>query len=211
MKYKAVIFDLDGVILSTDNYHYEAWKALADKLGIYFDETINNRLRGVSRMESLEIILEKYNGRLTDAEKLKYANEKNELYKSLLKNMAPSAVSKEVKDTMDSLRAGGILLAIGSSSKNAKFILKQVGLNDYFDSISDGEDITNSKPHPEVFQKAAQFLGVGAEVCLVVEDAVSGVEAAKAAGMDSAAIGDAAKFNLANYNLKNFSELLEIC
>ena len=208
MKYKGVIFDLDGVICSTDHYHYLAWKALADRLGIYFDETINNRLRGVSRMASLEIILERYNGTLSEEEKLAAAEEKNNLYRELLKEMTPADLSPEVKNTLDALRAKGLLLGIGSSSKNTKFILSRIGLGDYFDKISDGTNITRSKPDPEVFIKAASFLGLKPADCLVVEDAKAGIEAARAAGMDSAAIGDAAGCGLATWDLSRFSDLL---
>lgn len=210
MKYKAIIFDLDGVICHTDHYHFMAWKALADKLGIYFDETINNRLRGVSRMESFEIILEKYDGSMTDTQKIAYAEEKNDIYKELLKNMSESDLSKEVKDTLDALRAQGIKLAIGSSSKNAPFILSRIGLGGYFDAISDGNNITKSKPDPEVFTLAAQYIDMDPKDCLVVEDAVAGLEAGFAAGMDCAAIGDAVLSNQATYNLVSFGGLLDI-
>ena len=209
MKYKGIIFDLDGVICSTDHYHYLAWKALADRLGAYFDETINNRLRGVSRMASLEIVLERYDGALTEEEKLAAAEEKNNTYRELLKQMSPADLSEEVKTTLDALRAKGLLLGIGSSSKNTKFILSRIGLGDYFDKISDGTNITRSKPDPEVFLKAAEYLGLEPKDCLVVEDAVAGVQAAHAAGMDAAAVGDAAESGLAEYSLKSFSELLD--
>ena len=208
MKYKGVIFDLDGVICFTDHYHYLAWKALADKLGVYFDETINNRLRGVSRMASLEIILERYDGTLSEEEKLAAAEEKNAIYRELLKQMSPADLSPEVKATLDALRAKGLLLGIGSSSKNTKFILAQIGLGDYFDKISDGTNITRSKPDPEVFLKAAEYLGLEPKDCLVVEDAKAGVQAALAAGMDAAAIGDAVSCGLGTYNLSRFSDLL---
>ena len=208
MKYKGIIFDLDGVICSTDHYHYLAWKALADRLGIYFDETINNRLRGVSRMESLDIVLERYDGVLSEEEKRAAAEEKNNTYRELLKQMSPADLSAEVKATLDALRARGLLLGIGSSSKNTKFILNQIGLGDYFDKISDGTNITRSKPDPEVFLKAAEYLGLGPGDCLVVEDAKAGVQAARAAGMDAAAIGDAVSCGLATYNLGSFSDLL---
>ncbi|HOO27559.1 MAG TPA: beta-phosphoglucomutase, partial [Lachnospiraceae bacterium] len=191
MKYKAVIFDLDGVICHTDMYHYQAWKAVADKLGIYFDESINNRLRGVSRMASFEIILERYKGTMSKEDKLRYTEEKNEIYKELLKNMGPQSLGTEVKDTLDRLRAAGAKLAIGSSSKSAKFILGRLGLEGYFDAVSDGNNIINSKPDPEVFVKAARFIDVPAAECLVVEDAKAGLEAAIKGGMDCAAIGEA--------------------
>lgn len=212
MKYEAIIFDLDGVICHTDHYHYMAWKELADKIGVYFDEQINNRLRGVSRMESLEIILERWDGEhLSDEEKLKLAEEKNTIYLNLLKQMSPKDLSQEVKDTLDSLRAGGLKLAIGSSSKNARFILGQIGLENYFDAISDGNNIMRSKPYPDVFQMAAKYLNIDPSKCLVVEDAKAGIDAAVAAGMDSAAIGDAYGYSVANYSLNNFSELLKVC
>ena len=210
MKYKGIIFDLDGVICSTDHYHYLAWKALADKLGAYFDETINNRLRGVSRMASLDIVLERYDGALTEEEKRSAAEEKNATYRKLLEQMTPADLSDEVKTTLDALRAKGLLLGIGSSSKNTRFILGRIGLGDYFDKISDGTNITRSKPDPEVFVKAAQFLELAPEDCLVVEDAKAGVEAALAAGMDAAAIGDAVSCGLATYNLGSFSDLLRV-
>lgn len=210
MKYKAIIFDLDGVICHTDKYHYQAWKAVADKLGIYFDEVINNRLRGVSRMESFEIILERYDAEMSEEDKIRYATEKNEIYKELLKNMTPEDLSPEVKDTLDALRSAGAVLAIGSSSKNARFILERLGLGDYFDAISDGNNITNSKPDPEVFVKAAQYVGQEPKDCLVVEDAKAGLEAAIAGGMDCAAIGDAVKCGLGTYNLDTFADLLKV-
>lgn len=210
MNYKGIIFDLDGVICHTDKYHYQAWKKLADRLGIYFDETINNRLRGVSRMESLNIILERADKTYTEQEKEAFATEKNEVYKELLKQMTPEELSPEVKDTLEALRNKGILLSIGSSSKNAGFILNRLGLGDFFDAVSDGNNISHSKPDPEVFLKAAEFLKLPASECLVVEDAEAGLLAAKNGGMDSAAIGDAVKSDLPQYKLKTFSDLLNI-
>ena len=210
MKYKAVIFDLDGVICHTDMYHYQAWKQIADELGIYFDEEINNRLRGVSRMESFEIILERYEGTMSLEDKVVYTTRKNEAYKELLKNMSPADLSPEVKETLDGLRAKGLKLAIGSSSKNAGFILERLGLDGYFDAVSDGNNITRSKPAPEVFVKAAQLVGEASGDCLVVEDAKAGLEAAIGGGMDCAAMGDAVASGLATYDLTEFSDLLKI-
>lgn len=146
MKYKGIIFDLDGVICHTDKYHYQAWKKLADKLGIYFDQEINNRLRGVSRMESFDIILEKYHGQMSQEDKVRYAAEKNDLYRELLKNMTTDDLDPQVKETLDTLRSRGLLLAIGSSSKNAGFILERLGLDGYFDAVSDGNNISRSNP-----------------------------------------------------------------
>lgn len=197
------------MICHTDKYHYQAWKKLADKLGIYFDEEINNRLRGVSRMESFEIILEKYDGEMTEEEKVCYASEKNDLYRELLKNMTTADLDPQVKETLDALRSRGLLLAIGSSSRNAGFILERLGLSGYFDAVSDGNNISRSKPDPEVFLKAAEYLNLQPQDCLVVEDAESGLEAAFGGHMDCAAIGDAVKCGRATYNLNTFSDLLE--
>ena len=210
MSYDAVIFDLDGVICYTDEYHYQAWKAMADSIGVYFDREINNRLRGVSRMASLEIVLERASGEFSLAEKEELADQKNELYKKLLANMSPADLSDEVKSTLDELRRRGYRLAIGSSSKNTPFILRQIGLGDYFDAVSDGNNITRSKPDPEVFEKAAQILCIEPKRCLVVEDAVSGAEAAHRGGMKAACVGDASRAKAGDYNLKSVKDLLEI-
>ena len=211
MKFQAVIFDLDGVICFTDEYHYRAWKAMADGMGIPFDRTVNNRLRGVSRMASLEIILEKYEGpALSQADKEKLAGQKNDIYRESLKEMSTADLSSEVKETLDSLRAMGLKLAIGSSSRNTPFILGQIGLKDYFDAVSDGNNITRSKPDPEVFVKAAGMLGIAPETCLVVEDAVSGAEAGHAGGMKVACLGDAALNKAGDWNMQSIRELLDI-
>ena len=211
MNYKAVIFDLDGVICSTDEYHYLAWKKMADTMGIYFDRTINNRLRGVSRMESLEIILERYEGEPLSAEKkMELATLKNDIYRESLKQMSTTDLSDEVRDTLNALRAKGLKLAIGSSSKNTPFILGQLGLGDFFDAISDGNNIINSKPDPEVFLKAAQFLNMTPDECLVVEDAVSGAQAGHAGNFKVACVGDASKAGVGDFNMDSFSNLLKI-
>lgn len=208
--YKAIIFDLDGVICFTDEYHYQAWKKLADRLGIYFDKEINNRLRGVSRMESLEIILEKSTKAFAQEEKEMLAEEKNENYCRLLKQMTTDDLSLNVKNTLEELRKRGLKLAIGSSSKNTRIILKQIGLEKFFDAVSDGTNIVNSKPDPEVFLKAAQYVNEKPEHCLVVEDAVAGVEAAYRGGFDCAGLGEAHKHPKVTYKLNSFDDLLEI-
>jgi beta-phosphoglucomutase len=198
------------VIVFTDKYHYLAWKELADKLGIYFDETINNRLRGVSRMESLEIILERSDKEYSETQKVQFAAEKNELYRKLLGQMTPADVSDSVRNTLAKLREERHKIAIGSSSKNAKFILEQVALTDAFDAISDGLNITRSKPDPEVFLKAADFLGEAYDNCIVVEDAYAGIDAAKAAGMMAVGIGDAALYEKTDVAISDFEELLSL-
>lgn len=211
MDIKGIIFDLDGVIVFTDHYHYLAWKMIADEMNIYFDETINNRLRGVSRMESLEIILENYHGApLSDEEKVSLAEKKNNFYRELLQQMSPESVAPEVRYTLQTLRERSYKLSIGSSSKNTKTILERVNLTDAFDAISDGTNITRSKPDPEVFLKAAQFLGLESETCAVIEDAFAGIDAACAAGMISVGIGDASGYDKATYHIQSFDELLTI-
>ena len=161
MKIKAVIFDLDGVLVFTDQYHYQAWKKIADEKGVYFDEKINDRLRGVSRMESLDIILEQDKGMpLTQNEKELLAEKKNRIYRKLLENMTSEDVTDDVRKTLKALRDRGYKIALGSSSKNAKFILEKTELTDLFDAIADGTVITRSKPDPEVFLKAADFLKI---------------------------------------------------
>lgn len=208
---KAIIFDLDGVICFTDKYHYIAWKKLADKHGIYFDEEINNRLRGVSRMDSLDIILERASKEYSAMEKEEMADEKNATYVELLKSMSTADLSDEVKQTLNELRNRGYKLAIGSSSKNTKMILGQLGLGEFFDAISDGTNITRSKPDPEVFLKAAQFLGLDPKDCLVVEDAKAGIQAAHDGGFKSAGLGEATEHPSVTYKMETFGDLLKIC
>ena len=209
--YQGIIFDLDGVICHTDRYHFLAWKQIADQLGIHFDDRINDRMRGVSRMDSLEILLEGYHGEpLSAVQKAALAEKKNQLYVGLLQNMSEADLSEEVRKTMDTLRNRGRKLAIGSSSKNTKLILKRLGISDYFDAVSDGTNITRSKPDPEVFLCAAQYLGLSPEKCLVVEDAKSGILAAKSGGFDSAGLEEAAAFAFVTYPLQSFSDLLKL-
>ncbi len=208
-KYDAILFDLDGVICSTDEYHYLAWKTIADELGLPFSREKSNRTRGVSRMESLQIVIEDYDKPLTDEEKRQLADVKNERYKKLLEQMGPADLDPQVYKTLVALRAKGIKLVIGSSSKNAKLILGRLGLGDFFDAIADGTDITHSKPDPEVFLCAAKKVAIVPERCLVVEDAVAGAMAGHAAGCDVACVGDAAANEAGDYNLSSFAQLLD--
>lgn len=207
---QGVIFDLDGVLVSTDELHYAAWKRLADREGITFDRAINDRLRGVSRMASLEIILERAGRTYSEDEKQEMAAYKNGLYVTLLDRLTPADVLPGVLGTLDGLRARGVKLAVGSSSKNAKKILEKTGLIDGFDAVADGTDITRSKPDPEVFLSAAEKLGLPSEACAVVEDAEAGIEAAKAGGMTALAVGDARKSPLADKKLDDIRELLTL-
>ena len=202
MKIEAVIFDLDGVIVSTDECHYRAWKKTADEEGIYFDRKINDRLRGVSRMDSLEIVLERAERLYTDEEKVELAERKNNYYKEYIKKLTKDDILSGVNENLAELKAKGIKVAIGSSSKNTPDILKYIGLDNYFDAVSDGNNIKKSKPDPEVFLKAADMLGVPYEKCLVVEDADSGIEAGKRAGMYTLAVNNAKG---ADYSLADLS------
>ena len=208
---KGIIFDLDGVLISTDKFHYLAWKQLADKLGIPFSEKDNEQLRGVSRMESLELVLKNDPSvKLTDEEKVAAATEKNDCYREYLKTMTPDDVSAEVRETLTALHDMGYKLSVGSSSKNARFILSQTDLTRYFDAIADGNDIKNSKPDPEVFLTAASFLGLDPAVCAVVEDAEAGLEAAVAAGMLPVAFASAYGSQLGKVQLSTFADLTKV-
>lgn len=208
MKYAGIIFDLDGVLCSTDEYHYRAWKMLTDRLGIPFDRKVNERLRGVSRMESLEIILEKSVQKYSNEEKQRLAEEKNENYRKLLSSMSAADLSAEVVDTLGKIRVQKIKLAVGSSSRNAPLILQKLELNSFFDAVIDGNDIVHSKPSPEVFLKAADRLKLPPSQCLVVEDAEAGVQAAAAGGFDCAALGRVQQ--PVRWRLKTFSDLLKL-
>ncbi len=208
---KGIIFDLDGVITSTDELHYEAWQALALKLGITnFTKEDNLRQRGVSRLESLEVVLEKTTNKYSAEEKIALADYKNEIYKKLLEKMDSSYLSKEVKETLEELKKQGYKLAIGSSSKNTKTILNKIGLGNFFDAISDGNNITKSKPDPEVFIKAAEMLNLNPSNCLVIEDANSGIDAANSGNFISVGIGPASNYLKAKIKIKSFKDILNI-
>ena len=187
---KGIIFDLDGVLVSTDEMHYLAWKRLADELGITgFNREDNRRQRGVSRMASLEVVLEKSDKTYTDEEKAELAERKNGYYLELLKDMDNSAVLTGVYGALEILKRRNLLLAVGSASKNAPLILEKTGLLPYLNQVSCGLDTTKSKPDPEVFLVAERKLQLDPAQCLVVEDAAAGIEAAKAGGMRSLGVG----------------------
>ena len=204
---QGVIFDLDGVIVSTDEYHYQAWKKLADEQGIHFTRHDNERLRGVSRMESLEIILQKATRSYTDGEKHQMAERKNDYYRESLKQLGPADILPGVMEALCELKRRGIKLAIGSSSKNAGPILRAVGLGDAFDVVTDGTHISRSKPDPEVFTLAGQRLKLDPSRCLVVEDAAAGVDAGLAAGMPVLAVGSAVTHRDATLRAENLSRI----
>ncbi len=187
--FRAVIFDLDGVLVSTDELHYLAWKQLADAQDIPFDRKTNHRLRGVSRMQSLEIILERAARSYSPEQKTAMADAKNARYRDLLMTLTPADALPGAEAMLTALRARGVKIAVGSSSRNVSLILERLGWSDRFDAVVDGNDIQHSKPHPEVFVLAAQRLGVPPAQCLVVEDAAAGVAAARRAGMAVFGIG----------------------
>jgi len=191
---KGVIFDLDGVLVTTDDCHYRAWKRMADEEGIPFDRRINQRLRGVSRMESLEIILENANRVYSESDKKAMAERKNAYYVDMINSLEKTAILPGATVTLIKLREAEIRMAVGSSSRNATAILNRLGLTVFFDAVADGNQIRHSKPNPEVFLLAAEKLGLTPAECLVVEDADAGVEAAVRAGMRVLAVG-AAKEN----------------
>lgn len=210
MKYQAIIFDLDGVICHTDEYHYSAWKQIADRLRIPFTQAINHRMRGIDRMASLDVLLGQTCRDFSREEKERIAEEKNTIYRALLGNLSPESVSPDVMATLQSLRTARLKLAIGSSSKNTKYILERIGLAGFFDGVADGTTVKHAKPDPEVFLQAAEIVGVTPEKCLVVEDARSGILAAMAAGMDSAAVGEAIECGMETYRLEKVSDVLKI-
>jgi len=215
---QAVLFDLDGVIVDTAKYHYLAWKMIADQEGIPFDEHINERLKGVSRMASLDIILEKGKRVYSEQEKLKLAQVKNDAYVEMIGKLKPEEILPGVKNFLVALRDAGIKRAICSASKNAVMILDRLELTQFFDTIVSGNDTSRSKPDPEVFTMAAERFKLSPANCLVVEDAFAGVQGAKAGGMQALGIGDAkvlhnadmvysstALFNLAEIKAKLFA------
>ncbi|MGM0641429.1 MAG: beta-phosphoglucomutase [Thermotogota bacterium] len=200
---EACIFDLDGVIVDTAKYHYKAWKRLAEELGFDFTEKDNERLKGVSRMTSLDILLEIGNlkEKYSEKEKEDLATKKNEWYREYITKMGKDEILPGVEGFLELLRQNGIKIAIGSASKNAKTILERIDLIDKFDSIVDGTKITKAKPDPQVFTKAADEMGEEYEDCVVFEDSQSGIDAALAAGMKAIAVGK-------SENLKNAHKII---
>ncbi len=186
---RGVIFDLDGVLVTTDELHFQSWQQLAAAEGIPFDRATNERLRGISRMESLEIVLERSPRKYTPEEKLALAERKNHHYRELLGRLTPANLLPGALATVHELRRRGLKTAVGSSSKNTSLILERLELWPLFDAVVDGNQIRRSKPDPEVFLLAAQRLGLRPAECLVVEDALAGVESARRAGMAVFGIG----------------------
>ena len=207
MNNKAFIFDLDGVIVDTAKYHYLAWKKIADKLAIEFTHEHNELLKGVSRVRSLDIILELGKIEASQEDKNKWLFEKNENYLSYLVDMDNSEILPGVMPILDYLKEQKQLIALGSASKNARPILEKTGILSYFDVIVDGNDVSNAKPDPEVFLIAAKLLGVKPEDSIVFEDSVAGIQAANIGGMISVGIGEAATLHEAKFLFKDFTEI----
>lgn len=204
MKIEACLFDLDGVIVDTAKYHFLAWRQLAKELGIVFTEEDNELLKGVSRVRSLEIILEIGRITLTNEQKTAYANKKNEVYLEFIYKMKDDELLDGVKEFIEELRTQGILVALGSASKNAQLILHQLKIEDLFDVVIDGNKVLEAKPNPEVFLKGAKSLQVDSVNCVVFEDAMAGVEAAKNAGMFCIGIGDRHTLQQADFVISGF-------
>lgn len=203
-KISACIFDLDGVVVDTAKYHYIAWKSLANELGFDFTEEDNERLKGVSRMTSLDILLEIGGVELDEQTKLELADKKNQNYLEYILKMTPEEILPGVKDFFNELKANGIKIALGSASKNAMTILNQLELTDYFDAVVDGTHVSNAKPDPEVFLKGAELLGVSPSECIVFEDAEAGVEAAINGKMKCVGIGSPDVLGKANIVVPGF-------
>ncbi len=189
MKIKALLFDLDGVIVDTAKYHYLAWKKLADELGFFFSEDDNEQLKGVSRMRSLDILLEIGEIELDDDVKIQLATQKNERYVGMIKKMPADEILPGALSLLKSAKEKGYKIALGSASKNAMIILNQLNISDLFDVIIDGNKVSKAKPNPEVFLMGANKLGVKPENCVVFEDAAAGVEAAHNGNMFCIGIG----------------------
>ena len=202
---KAFIFDLDGVIVDTAKYHFLAWQKLANQLGIEFTHEHNEELKGVSRVRSLDIILELGNVQASQEDKNKWLVQKNEEYLSYLVDMDESEILPGVLKVLEYLKSKNQFIALGSASKNARPILEKTNILHFFDAIVDGNDVSNAKPDPEVFLRAAQLVGVSNENAIVFEDSVAGIQAANIAKMISVGIGDATVLHEAKYNFKDFT------
>jgi len=207
MSLKACIFDLDGVIVDTAKYHYLAWKKLAVILNIQFNEKDNERLKGVSRIASLDIILELGGIKTDEKKKAEYAAMKNEWYLDYIRRMTPDEILPGSLELISELKNAGIKVALGSASKNTPLILERLGIEKLFDAVADGNVVTKAKPDPEVFIKAAKMVGVAPEDCVVFEDAVAGVKAAINAGMLCVGIGSGKILTDAHYVISGLDKL----
>jgi beta-phosphoglucomutase len=207
MKIEACIFDLDGVIVDTAKYHFLAWKRLADDLGIHFTEKDNERLKGVSRMASLEIILEIGNVKVDEARKEELSDLKNRWYVNYINKMTPAEILPGSLKFIRELKKANISVALGSASRNTPLILERLDLKSIFDAVADGNNVHKAKPDPEVFLTAAKMLGVKPEKCIVFEDAEAGVQAALNAGMRCVGIGSPGILSKARLIVKGLNEM----
>jgi len=207
MSLKACIFDLDGVIVDTAKYHYLAWKKLAVMLNIHFNEKDNERLKGVSRIASLDIILEIGGIKLDEKKKAEYAAMKNEWYLDYIRRMTPDEILAGSLELISELKNAGIKVALGSASKNTPLILERLGIEKLFDAVADGNIVSKAKPDPEVFIKAAEMVGVDPGDCVVFEDAIAGVEAALNAGMLCIGIGSEKVLTDAHYVISGLDKM----
>ena len=212
MKAKALILDLDGVITDTARFHFLAWKSLADSLGFHFDERDNERLKGVSRMRSFEIILEINDAldRFTEDEKEAFCTKKNDIYKELISTMTPADILPGIPELLARAKADGVPVAVASVSKNAPAVLASLGLEDAFDYVADAAKVTKSKPDPEIFEVCADALGVPYADCVGIEDAQAGIEAIHAAGMKSVGIRVAVTSIEPDISLGSTAELADL-
>ena len=206
---KAIVFDLDGVIVDTAKFHFYAWRNLAKKLAIDFDEKDNEQLKGVSRIESLKKILKWGNISISDERFEQLMDVKNQEYLSYVDKMKPDDILLGVMPVLNFLKEQNVKMAIGSASKNAKRILANVELDNFFDAIVDGLTVSKAKPDPEVFLKGAEVLGAKPEESLVFEDSIAGIEAANRGNMLSIGIGDTKTLNKASYCFRDFTEIEE--
>lgn len=189
---KAVLFDLDGILTDTADYHYQAWKKLGAELGIELDEAFNEQLKGISRTESLALILAKggLEDQFTVAEKEALATKKNEVYKKMIEQMSAQDILPGIQTLLEELKEKGILLGLASASQNGPVILEKLGIKDLFDTIVDPATLSAGKPHPEIFEAGAKQLGVLVQECIGIEDAAAGVQSINSAGMTAIAVGD---------------------
>jgi beta-phosphoglucomutase len=205
-RFKAVIFDLDGVITDTAHYHYLAWKRLAESQGVHFDHPFNEHLQGIDRLGSLDLILASSSRVYTPAEKLALADEKNLHYQELIATMSATDLLPGAVEALDAVRAAGLRIGLASVSKNAFTVLERLGITDKFDYVVDAATIARGKPDPEIFLKAARELSVAPVDCLGVEDAVAGVASIKSAGMYALGIGDPAVLTQADVVIPSLSQ-----
>ena len=207
MNKKAFIFDLDGVIVDTAKFHFLAWKKLADSLNINFTHEINEQLKGVSRVRSLEIILSQGNVQASQEDKNNWLAQKNEDYLAFVNKMDKSEILPRVEEVLQFLKTNNQYVVLGSASKNARPILEKVNILHYFDALVDGNDVTNAKPDPEVFLQGANQVQVAYKDAIVFEDSVAGIQAANVAGMTSVGIGEKEVLHESNFCFRDFTEM----